>query len=124
MKDIIKYMVEFQWSYLAYGLPVFLILIAFYFRNRNRIFAGFHAFITWIRPSLETGGTANPEKITAFAITVFAYIPASLLFALQVKDAIHLLYALGIHAGYVLILFKIISPQSILEAKAGIKTTE
>jgi len=124
ISDVIKYLVEFQWLYIAYALPAVLLLMWFYFKNKEAIFSRFNGFVNWIRPSFETGGFASPEKLTAFSITTFAYIPGRLIFALQITDPVHLLYGSVIDAVFVLVLYKIISPAQLLELKDGIKPSQ
>lgn len=123
LEGFVKYLVEFQWSYVAYALPALFILILFYFRNRKRIFTGFSGFINWLKPSFETGGFASPEKITAAMVITFAYLPGNILIMLS-SDAVHRNWALGINAVFVLVLFRIITPQQLAELKNGISPSK
>jgi hypothetical protein len=124
IKAFSKYLVEFQWSYIAYAVPVALIILFFYLKNKKAISDGFKGFINWMRPSLETGGFSSPEKLTAFTVLGAVYIPASIIFAIQSKDPAHSLIALIVHATFICVLFKIISPAQLLELKNGIKPSE
>ncbi len=113
-------MIEVQWMYVAYAIPVFLIIIMFYFKNKKVIFSGFSGFIAWLRPSFETNGHASPEKLTAFAVTAFTYIPSRNIYTLQHQDAWYSLVGSIVDTVFVLVLYKILTPKNIAEIKNGI----
>lgn len=119
--EAIKYLAQTRWVYFAYALPLIIFMLVFYIRHKKEIFSNLMSVIKWLKPSFETGGVASPEKLTAFAVTAFAYIPGRLIFAIQNSDPIHLLYGSGIDALFVLVLYRIISPAQIVELKTGIK---
>lgn len=127
MKDHIealaKYLIMSQWSYVAYALPFFIGMIWFYFKHKNRIFHNFAGFIQWLRPSFETGGYASAEKCTA-AVVMVVYVISSLIYIVQCTDSLHKLYSLIVHAVFILVLFRIITPQQLQELKDGIKPSQ
>jgi hypothetical protein len=116
-----KYLVANKWHYVAFTMPIFVILFSFYIRNKNQIFSNAKGFIRWIKPSFETGNFANAEKLTAFGVLNCAYLPSRLYFAFQISDPIHLLYGSTLDAFFILVLYRIISPQNIIELKNGYK---
>jgi hypothetical protein len=120
----IEYLAKVQWRYFAYVLPSILFCLFFYLRNKKSIFSSFNEFIKWVKHSFEQGGHASPEKLTAFAVTSFSYIPTRLIFALQVTEPKHLLLGSILDAVYVCVLYRIITPQQVMELKNGLKISD
>ena len=121
MKEIIQYLANERWLYLVGGLPLTIFLVLFYFRNKETLGKSFVSFIEWAKHSLETANQASPEKITAFVVINFVYVPGRLYFVLKIIDPLHLLYGSLIDAGLVLVLYGIIKPSQIIELKNGMK---
>ena len=121
MKDLFYWLANERWLYLVGGLPVTIFLVLFYFRNKTVIGNSFTSFIIWAKHSLETANQASPEKITAFVVINFVYVPGRLYFVLKIIDPLHLLYGSLIDAGLVLVLYGIIKPSQIIELKNGMK---
>ncbi len=124
LKELFKYLLETHWLYTAGIVPVFVVLLVFYVKNKKNLFRNFSSFIRWIKPAYETGGYSSPEKLTAFGIMLFSYIPSRLIFVLTVDDAYRLLIGSCIDAVFILVLFKIIEPAQIIELKNGIKPSQ
>jgi hypothetical protein len=120
----IEWLATVQWKYFAYVLPTLLFCLFFYLRNKRTIFHAFKGFITWVKPSFEIGNFASCEKLTAFAVTTFSYIPTRIIFTLQVVDPKYLLGGLILDAVYVCVLYRIITPQHVIELKSGLKIKE
>lgn len=117
--EVLKFLAEFKWPYLAYVLPVFIFFLIVYLRYKKYIFENASRFIQWIRPSFETNGKASTEKLLAFSISIGAYIPGRTMFSLNSNDPVHQLWALGIDALFICVLIRIISPQQLIELKNG-----
>lgn len=120
MLDMLKYLIESRWSYIAIAVPLFLFGLLFYLKNKQSISEAFYKFVLWARPSLEAGGKASPEKIAAFVVINFVYVPGRLIFVIKNNDPLHLLYGSAIDATLALLLFRIITPGQILELKGNI----
>lgn len=127
MGEIIDYIFTTKWKYFAYTVPSILIIVLFYLKNKKIIFDNLKGFIRWVKPSLESMGMASPEKLTAFTVLCLTYVPSRWVFVIGVFtevikiDAIHLLYGSAMDLLFILVLFRIISPQQIIELRTGIK---
>lgn len=117
--EAIKFMAETKWAYLAYALPLILFSLIFYLRNKKLLAANAMGFINWLRPGFETGGTSSAEKLTAFTAIVCTYIPGRLIFCFSTVDPIHYLWGSIIDATFICVLFKIISPQQLIDLRNG-----
>lgn len=124
MDALLKYLASSHWVYLAYAIPFMAFMLVFYLKYKQDMFVGLRNFILWIKPSFETAGQASPEKLTAFALTVFAYIPNRWVYSLRVTDPLHLLYAFVLDGIIILILYRIISPAQLIELREGKKIEE
>jgi hypothetical protein len=120
----IEWLATVQWTYLAYALPSILFALFFYLRNKKAIFYAFKGFVIWVKPSFEIGNFASCEKLTAFAVTTFSYIPTRIIFTLSVVDPKYLLGGLVLDTIYTCVLYKIITPQNLIELKTGLKISE
>jgi len=123
-KEILYWLANNKWIYLAYWLPLVIFSMRFYAKNKLAISEAFFAAVVWARHSLETAGQASPEKITAFVIINTVYIPGRLVFVWKITEPIHLLYGSLIDAALVLILYRIITPSQILELKSGLNPAQ
>lgn len=117
--NTLEFIFHSKWSYFAYFLPLLIGITFFYWRNKNGIFYSTKTFVSWAKNSMETGGQASAEKMTAFTILNLAYIPSRLKFAWTVIDPLHLLWAMLLDTVFILILFRIITPKDMIELKAG-----
>ncbi len=133
MEDFFKSLSTTHWSYLAIGVPCSIFTLIFYLRNKAILGGLLLTLFQWLRPSLETNNMASPEKLTAFAITAFTYIPCRLIFTwkvlmMETNDVWHIVIGLLIgsliDAGYTLMLYKILSPQQLIELKNGLGVKE
>ena len=121
----VRFLAESKWMYLAYVLPLFIFLIAFYLRNKKLAIEWFILFVKWIKESVESGGMANAERLTAFGIMVFCVIPGHFFFfKIPTVSAEHWLWLFTIDFAFILILYKIITPSQLLELKGIVKTKE
>ena len=117
LKEILYWLAHNKWVYLAYWLPLVIFIVRFYRANKADIGKDFDSFIEWARHSLETNKEASAEKITAFIVINFVYVPGRLYFVYKIIDPLHLLYGSLIDAALVLILYKIITPANLIELK-------
>lgn len=115
----LEIILESKWSYFAYFLPFLIGSTIFYFRNKNGICSSMKTFLNWAKNSLETGGQASAEKLTAFTIITLAYIPSRLKFAWTVTDPLHLLWGMLLDTVFVLILYRIITPKDMIELRSS-----
>lgn len=113
-----------QWQYFAYVVPLVVFNVILLWRNRKFIREGIVIVVKWMRPSMESGGTASPEKLTAFAVLNFVYIPGRLRFVWTIDDPWHQLLAFCLDVVFILILFRIISPREVIELKTGLRYKE
>jgi hypothetical protein len=124
LKEILYWMAEHKWIYLAYWLPFIIFSIRFYVKNKLAIKDAFFNFIMWAKNSLETNQQADADKITAFMVVNFAYLPGRLYYIITIKDPLHLLYGSGIDALFTLVLYQIIRPKDIIELKSGLRVKD
>jgi hypothetical protein len=120
----LQYVAESHWAYLVYWLPFTVFLIVFYLKNKKVIGTSFMSFILWAKESLETAHQASPEKLTAFMVMNAVYIPSRLMYAIKVTDPLHLLYGTVLDAIFVCVLYRIITPQQLVELKGGLISKE
>lgn len=117
--EALKFLAETKWGYLAYALPLILFSLIFYLRNKKILASNVLGFINWLRPGFETGGTSSAEKVTACMAMLCVYIPGRLIFCFTISDPVHLLWGSAIDATLILVLFRIISPQQLIDLKNG-----
>lgn len=117
----IEYFFTTRWIYTMYLVPIAILLIRFYTKNKKAIFNNFDSFIAWVKASFEKEGKADGNLLTAFFITCFVYAPSRWHFALSVKEPIHLLYGMGLDLCYALILKQFIKFSDIIALKNGTK---
>jgi hypothetical protein len=117
----IEYFFTTRWHYTMYVVPLVIILIRFYSKNKQALFNNFDSFISWIKVSFEKDGKADGNLLTAFFITVFVYAPARWHFALNIIDPLHLLYGMILDLAYALILKQFLKISDIITLKNGSK---
>jgi hypothetical protein len=117
MEKYLDFAMNTRWMYFAYVLPLVVIL----YRNRLLIREGFVQLIRWSKPSMESGGTASPEKLTAFAVLNLVYIPGRLRFIWTSDDPWHQILGFAMDITFILLLFRIISPREVIELRTGLR---
>ena len=83
----------------------------------------FLQFTTWIARSFSDSGDVSSRRLTAFAITNI-YLFARVMFILRMTDPYFLLLGFLIDAGFILLLFGIVTFQQITEFKNGMVIKE
>jgi hypothetical protein len=119
LEEIFKYLASDRWNYLAYTIPITVICLWFYIKNKGAIVKGLINLITWSRPSLEVNGKSDTKKVAAFSILIFAYLPCRWFYTFRVSDPLHLLYGLAMDILAVLIILGIIQFKDIIDFKNG-----
>lgn len=117
--EVLVYLAENKFGYLAYAVPLFILVVIFYLINKKILIENTKSFIQWLKPGFEIGGTCSAEKVTAVWLLITTYTPGRLYFSFNATDPIHLLWGSVLDATFILVVYGIVKPQQLIDLKNG-----